>query len=110
MKTFLKQYSTISNDFIDEFLSFYNVDTKYYDFIIDINKVAEWLVTVKGKLKETLKLSYKSNIDYKVSKKKKEKKGSGGHNEELILLTPDCFKKICQLTRTKKEIKLENIL
>ena len=54
----------------------------------------------KSKLKETLILSYNKNIDYII---KKEKTGKiSKSNKEIILLTPDCFKRMCLLSRTKK--------
>lgn len=99
---FMKKYSTVSNDFLDDFLSFYDINTNNSDYIIDLDKVSKWLETRKHRLKDILKKSYKKNIDYKIKKKKTKTKGSGGHNKEIILITPDCFKKICQLTRTKK--------
>jgi phage anti-repressor protein len=113
----LKKYSNISNDFIDEFLSFYDIETKYNDFVIDIEKIAKWLKTKKGRIKETLENSYKINIDYIIYKNENKEKKEGEYNKNIILLTPECFKKICQLTRTKKGnevreyfIELENIL
>ena len=50
--------------------------------------------------KKTLLKSYRKNIDY-IIKKVVKTKGSGGHNAEKILLTIRCFKKFCQLTRSK---------
>ena len=66
-----------------------------------MNNVVKWLNIQKKKAKETLIRSYKKDIDYKIVKEKKLK-GSGGHNKETILLTIQCFKKLCQLTKSKK--------
>jgi phage anti-repressor protein len=101
-KDFMKKYSMVSNNFLDDFLSFYNVNTNTNDLVIDLDKVVKWLKTRKDKLKETLVSSYKKNVDYKIIKNIKKGKGSGGSNKELILITPDCFKRICQLTRSSK--------
>ena len=68
--------------------------------IVDLDKIIKWLDINKGKAKETLVKSYRKNIDY-VIKKVVKPKGSGGHNAEKILLTIRCFKKFCQLTRSK---------
>lgn len=54
----------------------------------------------KGKLKKTLLKTYDQNIDW-VIKKEKENKISKS-NKEIILLTPDCFKRLCLLSKTKK--------
>jgi phage anti-repressor protein len=48
---------------------------------------------------KTIKNSYKINVDYKIEKVKLSK-GSGGHNNEVIILTPEATKKICLLTKS----------
>ena len=105
MKTFLnflKKYSSISNIFLDDFFSLYDSDTSENDFVIDLKNVAKWLKVNIRVLRETLKKSYKKDIDYKDSSNKIKKQGSGGHTLKNTLLTPNCFKKICQLTKSKK--------
>ena len=102
LKDFLKKYSTLSNDFIDDFYSIYDFNQhNNNDFIININVVAKWLGSLKGKIKETLVNTYNLNIDYKISKEKQNSKISKS-NKEIILLTPDCFKRLCLLSKTKK--------
>jgi phage anti-repressor protein/predicted GIY-YIG superfamily endonuclease len=108
----------MNNYFLDEFLGFYNERTLSTDLVINLEKVALWLDAPKSALKKTLLESYKRNIDYSVSRIKKEKKsGSGGINKELIMITPDTFKRMCMLSRTKKGgevrqyfIELENLI
>jgi len=116
LKEFLKKYSTLSNAFIDDFHNIYTFDEENEnDFIINIDIVAKWLACAKGKLKETLVRSYNKNIDYKISKEKEGKISKS--NKEIILLTPDCFKRLCLVSKTKKSeevrtyfIELEKIL
>ena len=98
---FLKKYSNVPNQFIDDFFSL--IDYKEYESsekIVDLDKVVKWLDINKGMAKKTLIKSYRKNIDY-IIKKVVKPKGSGGHNAEIILLTIRCFKKFCQLTRSK---------
>lgn len=98
---FLKKYSNVPNQFIDDFFSL--IDYREFESnekIVDLDKIIKWLDINKGKAKGTLLKSYRKNIDY-VIKKIVKKKGSGGHNAEKILLTIRCFKKFCQLTRSK---------
>ena len=105
MKTFLdflKKYSSISNTFLEDFFSLYNQNTSDNDFVIDLKNIAKWLKVNIKVLRETLKKSYKKNIDYIDNSNKIQKKGSGGHTLKITLLTPNCFKKICQLTKSKK--------
>ena len=49
-------------------------------------------------VKETLTDTYTKNLDYKISKGK----STGGRPSEIILLTPNCFKRLCMLSKTKK--------
>jgi phage anti-repressor protein len=98
----LKKYSSISNIFLEDFFSLYDNKTTNSDFVIDLKKIAKWLKVNIRVLRETLKKSYKENIDYKNFSEKINKKGSGGHTIKITLLTPNCFKKICQLTKSKK--------
>lgn len=99
LKEYLKKYSTIGSAFIDDFYSLYDYKTNDDDFVIDIEILSKWLKAEKKHLKETLTNSYIKNIDYTVSKKDIN---TGGRKSELILLTPDCMKRLCMASRTKK--------
>jgi len=101
LKLFLKKYSTLSNEFIDDFYEIYDFNESNNDeFIINLELIVKWLNTKKGKIKKTLLNSYTQNIDW-ITKKEKNGKLSK-HNKEIILLTPDCFKRLCLLSKTKK--------
>jgi superfamily II DNA or RNA helicase/phage anti-repressor protein len=100
---FLKTYSKISNKFIDDFFSLYDLDNKNI-FIIDLTKVAKWLDSKKGKIKETLLNSYKINIDYTINKTSSN--GKKGAPKQEILLTVKCFKLLCMQSRTKKAVEV----
>ena len=98
---FLKKYSNVPNQFIDDFFSL--MDYKEFESnekIVDLDKIIKWLDINKGMAKKTLVKSYRKNIDY-IIKKVIKPKGKGGQNAEKILLTIRCFKKFCQLTRSK---------
>ena len=69
---FLKKYSTINNNFIDDFFSLYDINDKD-KFIINLDKVSRWLNARKGHLKDTLINSYKLNTDYIINKLKSNK-------------------------------------
>lgn len=102
IKEFLKKYTSISNIFLEDFFSLYNYNTSETDFVIDLKKITKWLKVNIKVLRETLKKSYKKNIDYIDISNKIQKKGSGGHTLKTTYLTPFCFKKVCQLTKSKK--------
>lgn len=116
LKDYLKQYSVIPNKFIDEFLSMYNPDTIQTDFAINLDSVAKWLSCTKGGLVGTLTNSYTQNIDYTISKARKNLK-YGGNHYQLIMITPDCFKRLCMRSNSKRAeevrtyfIQLESLL
>jgi len=97
---FLKKYSTVPTEFIDDFfnlMDYRNIESN--EKIIDLDKVIKWLNINKNMAKKTLLNSYRKNIDFIVIKNNKPK-SQGGHNAEKILLTIRCFKKFCLLTRS----------
>lgn len=98
LQEYLKKYSTISSKFIDDFFGLYDRQTHQTDFVINLETLTIWLKARKSTIKNTLINSYTKNIDYKT------KKGvsTGGRPKEIILLTPDCFKRLTMMSRTKK--------
>ena len=70
LQEYLKKYSVINNEFINDFFSLYDRNTTENDFVVNIETIAKWLKTTKGHLKETLINSYSLNIDYKTKKEK----------------------------------------
>ena len=74
---------------------------RYNEFLIDSEILRKWLqINIKQQFNDTIKKSYKKNIDY-IIKKEKKSEGSGGHNLEVITLTPNAAKKICLSTNSK---------
>lgn len=103
MKKFLKEYSTVPNEFIDDFFDI--VDEKYIDVDITINfdKVIKWLNIRKDNLKRTLVKYFSENIDYSIKKNKIYNSDNHGANYvEEIMITPDCFKNLCMISLTAK--------
>ena len=99
LQEYLKKFSSISNKFIDDFFSLYDENTKDTDFIINIDSISIWLKLRKDSIKKTLTESYRQNIDYKILKKTNN---NFGRPSELIMLTSECFKRICMLTKSSK--------
>lgn len=74
---------------------------RYGEFLLDSEILRKWLQIKNRRIfNDTIKRSYKKNIDYKLEKIKKSQ-GSGGQNFEVITLTPECAKKICLSTNSK---------
>ena len=96
---FLKTYTKINNEFIDDFFGLYIIKDKY-KFFINVEIISKWMNIKKGDIKDTLINAYKENIDYKIIKGKSN--GLKGKPKETILLTPKCFKLMSMQSRTQK--------
>ena len=100
---FINQYSFINSKFVKDFYNIIKEDyiERYNEFLIDSEILRKWLqINIKQQFNDTIKKSYKKNIDYTIKKEKKSE-GSGGHNLEVITLTPEAAKKICLSTNSK---------
>ena len=102
-KSFIVKYSFVDINFINDFYNIIKEDyiERYNEFLIDSELLRKWLqINIRRKFNDTIKRSYKKNVDYKLEKVKVSK-GSGGHNLEIITLTPEAAKKICLSTNSK---------
>lgn len=99
LQSYLKKFSVISTKFIDDFFSLYQYNTKDTEFVIDLEVLVKWLDVRKGTIKETLVASYTKNVDYTETI---TKTGANGRPASKIMLTPDCMKRVCMVSRTKK--------
>ena len=97
---FLKKYSDVDLNFIKEFIEIQEADYTHAPFNIDIELVAKWLKSKKGKLKETLLSSYTENIDFISLSVNGKQSTHGGQNKQLVLLSPDTFKMLCMKSHT----------
>ena len=102
-ETFINKFSFVNSKFVKDFFNIIKEDyiERYNEFLIDSEILRKWL-EIKNKqiFNDTIKRSYKKNVDYKTEKIKKTL-GSGGHNLEVITLTPEAAKKICLSTNSK---------
>jgi hypothetical protein len=102
-ETFINKYSFVNSKFVKDFYNIIKEDyiERYNEFLIDSEILRKWLqINIKRSFNDTIKKSYKKNIDYKIEKVKKSE-GRGGHNLEKITLTPEASKKICLSTNSK---------
>lgn len=102
---FVKRFTTVPEIFVDELFRFYDENTMQTDIVISLDNVAKWLNCPKNELNRTLHRSYIKNIDYKYEKSANPNKIVGkytSNNYKKILVTPDCFKRLCMLSRAKK--------
>lgn len=103
-KSYVKKFTTVPEEFIDEFFELYadTSSTLQTDFVIRLDAVAKWLHCNKPSLVQTLQKSYKKNFDYIITKPTDIVKKDPRHNNyKLYLLTPDCFKRLAMLSHSK---------
>lgn len=99
LQDYLKKFSLVSNKFIDDFFSLYQYNTKDSEFVIDLEVLIQWLDVRKSTIKDTLKASYTKNIDFTETI---TRTGANGRPSVKVMLTPDCMKRLCMVSRTKK--------
>jgi phage anti-repressor protein len=103
METFLKQFSIIPQDFINDFFIIAKEDYLDNEIIIDFNIVSKWLSVRKDNLKTILINNFEEKFDYKIKINKiKHINSTGASKYEEILITPNCFKEICMISQNKK--------
>jgi phage anti-repressor protein len=97
-KELLKVFTKIPNEFIDDFYDTFV--SKHADhFSINLDTISKWLQSRKDELFRTLKRSYIQNIDYNVTQTRSK---NGGNHYKLVMLTIDCFKRLCMRSHSKK--------
>lgn len=104
VKEYIKIVSTVPESFIDELFELYDITTLQTDFVVKLDVISKWLKCNKGTLVKTLKRSYLLDVDYIVYKNKDKtikKKDPRNNNYKQYLLTPDCFKRLAMMSRSK---------
>ena len=102
-ETFINKYSFINSKFVKDFYNIIKEDyiERYNEFLIDSEVLRKWLQIANRRIfNDTIKRSYKKNMDYTI-KTVKRSEGSGGQNFEVITLTPEASKKLCLSTNSK---------
>ena len=102
MQRFLKKYSNVPNEFINDFFNIAKESFNDNDFAIDFDVVVKWLKVKKSHLKRLLVQKFENKFDYTINKVKIKNKNRGSNYTEIIYLTPDCFKELCMISQTKK--------
>jgi phage anti-repressor protein len=100
MKEFLKKYTTINDNFIDELYSFYKMCEEKY-FGIEINDVIKYLdIQNVDKFYEHFIKNYIQNIDYK--------KMINGQKYTYYYMNLETFERICMMSKAEKANKVRD--
>ena len=104
---FLKKYSLIDDNFIDNFYTFYDEGKNEYDFTIKLELISTWLNVKKDHLKQLLESNFSENQDYIINKVS-GLKGTGKNNMKIVLLTYTCAKLLCMISKSEKASIIRN--
>ena len=100
LKNFLKKYTAINNNFIDEYYYFYELCENNI-FGIEFNKVVKYLgLKDQKQFHQRLRESYKLDIDYII--KRFIQQSQKGVKESIYYLSFDGFEKVCMTSKSKK--------
>jgi len=103
MEQFLKQFSTIPNDFIIDFYVIAKEEYTDNEIVINFDIVCKWLNIRKDSLKRVLIKHFEKNFDYKINIiKKKHNNTDRTSTYDDILITPNCLKELCMISQTAK--------
>lgn len=102
LENFIIKRSNIPKNFLKDFFNL-GGDT-YGDTYKNINfdDVVKWLDTNKNNLKRLLVANFKIMDDYTEEKILIKNKNRGANYISKIMLTPDCFKELCMLSKSEK--------
>ena len=104
---FLKKYSLIDDNFINDFYSFYDEGKNEYDFTINLELICTWLNVRKDQAKRLLESNFLINQDY-IEYKQTGLKGIGNNNTKNILLTYNCAKLLSMISKCEKSSIIRN--
>lgn len=104
--TFLKNYSLIDNKFIDDFYYFFDEGKNEYDFSIKLELISNWLEVRKDHLKRLLISNFTKDVDY--IEVRNENVGRGISNRIHVILSYECAKLLCMISKCEKAIMVRN--
>lgn len=98
---FLVRYGGVTSEIATQFSTMYSSSTSQQDPVIDLDMYVTLMVTQpRPNVLLLLRASYVEGIDYVMRKSPTAGRRHGGHMKKLVLLTPDCFKRLCMRSRT----------
>ena len=99
---FLVRYGGVTREIATQFSVMYSPSTSQQDPVIDLDMYVHLMVTQpRPNVLQLLRLSSLEGIDYVMREMPKAgRRRHGGHLKKRVLLTPDCFKRLCMRSRT----------
>ena len=98
---FLVRYGGVTREIATQFSAMYSPSTSQQDPVIDLDMYISLMVTqARPGVLKTLRASYVEGIDYVMRKIPLARHRHGGQLKRHVLLSPDCFKRLCMRSRT----------
>ena len=99
---FLVRFGGVTREIATQFSAMYSPSTSQQDPVIDLDMYISLMVTQqRPSVLLLLRQSYVEGIDYVTRAiPMTERHRHGGHLKKRVLLTPDCFKRLCMRSRT----------
>lgn len=102
MEKFMKQFSTLPDEFIHDFFDIVKEDNIGNEKIINLELASKWLHIRKDNLKRILQTKiFKKDYDYEIIKKKIKYENGTKYKEE-IMITSNCFKHLSMMGKTEQ--------
>ena len=95
-----QSHSVLPKEFIKDFSAILNVSYNPTQTIIDFDIVCKWFSVQKGNLKQLLIKHFNEFEDYIIENNKKHNSHRGMTHYQLILITLNCFKDLCVLSKS----------
>jgi len=101
-KEYVKRFTTVPVSFVDELFEMISESTRQSDIVIDLEKIAQWLLIRKSSIMRTLKESYVLNVDYTIRRERNPKNTKYGSNRwNNVKVSPTCFKELAMRSNSK---------
>jgi hypothetical protein len=108
MITYIKKYSDIPKDFLNDFSNnIINFDNNIID--IDFNKIIKWINIRKDNLKKTLIKKFFKDSEYTIQRINKKTDHWGTIADE-IKISFDCFKYLCTIKQNEETSKIKEYI
>lgn len=107
--TFVEKHSRVPREFIESFFSIVSPKYSIHDFRIKFEEACKWIGVRKDNLKRLMISSgFEKGVDYYLKRVSipRKNKHSGANIYETILLTPECFKELCMMSKSDRAIQV----
>ena len=97
---FLVRYGGVTPEIAETFSKMYSPGTSQQDMVVDLSFYLELMPSInKSNVMKVLRASYVRGVDYIERDMPTISKQWGGQGKKQIVMTPDCFKRLCMRSK-----------